>query len=104
MVLPPLLSPTDVRDTAVLPLPMVTPLVFITVFLYRATKVRQHISLKINWQRECVAYTVLFVQMGTAFFGWIGMVLQILPMGCLLFLYKKEFGVVVNKVKERIGW
>lgn len=77
---------------------------YLTVFLYRATKVRQHISLKINWQRECVAYTVLFVQMGTAFFGWIGMVLQILPMGCLLFLYKKEFGVVVNKVKERIGW
>ena len=77
---------------------------YLIVFLYRVRKVHQYISLRINWRRERSAYLMLFLQMGVSFFGWIGMVLQVLPMGCLLFLYREEVQVVVNKIRERIRY
>ena len=77
---------------------------YLTVFMYRAIKVRQHITMDINWKRESAAYGLLFVQMLAAFFGWKGMAMQVVPMMCLGILYRREFGVVVKKVRHKIGW
>lgn len=77
---------------------------FAVTLVMRNIILKKHINLRINRKKDTIGYAILIVQMIIANYGWIGMVIQVVPFVILLIVYKGEifqlFGILKKIIKK----